>query len=112
MRTSSPDAMHLDARAVELVFDGRLARGLERRAGAGGGRGEHGQHGTADDEADRVELGRRAREREPGGPAEIAGEHRRAAHDVDGPIGGAGDRIRQHPLEGTGAQSRRAARRR
>ena len=98
------DAVHLDAGAVELVFHGRLPRGLQRRAGAGRGCGEHGLHGTADDEADGVKLGRRARDRQQGGPAEVAGEHRRAAYGVDGPVRGAGNGIRQHPLKRTGSQ--------
>ena len=40
-----------------------------------------GSTGAADDESDRVELIRRAGEREPRGLAEVAREHRRAAHD-------------------------------
>ena len=42
------DAMHLDARPVELVFHGCLPRSLQRRARAGRGCGEHRLHGPAD----------------------------------------------------------------
>ena len=50
-------AMHLDPRAVELVFDGcRCPEHLERLGDRARRRGEHRHHGPADDEADRLEV--------------------------------------------------------
>ena len=96
-------AVHLDARAVELVFDGCLARRRDRVGRARGGGREHRQHRATDHEPDVVELGRGAREREPGGLAEVARQHRRATHHVAGPVGGTCDGVGEHALERPGA---------
>ena len=91
--------VHLDARAVELVLDRRLADLLDRRGRGRGGCREHRLHGPAHDEPDRLELARRAGEGEPRGLAEVAREHRRTAHDLTGSVGGPRDRVGHDALE-------------
>ncbi len=96
--------VHLDAGAVELVLHGGLAGGLDRVCGRRRGRGEHRQHGAADEQPHGRELVLRAGERDDGGLAEITRQHRRAAHHGGGAARRTGHGVEEHATEGAGAQ--------